>query len=309
MDTDPANLEALTEASVKAGLERVDSWVATNTDLVARVFEAFRTTGSWPPFDQVQWQLDEIPGSEAPQVDQVWNEAPAGATYLDQSGNANRAALQVMALAHVPGAAPLLDHFIGVLRLAMESYRHHKEVLTSDEILEKVTVTKEDLALVLTLLQKEWPLQVNMRTRDNGWEWKLDPGNRQFRHVATLEDLINLQARRRFRPSQAPRFVGSLPTFPDVGEMGLGEQFFTEAFTPAQPAKRGWTEGRLANLIGIWGLAAVAVGSIISGLSHVSALGNVWPLGLVVLGVILMVAVVSLARRYRRLCSAGRQKM
>jgi hypothetical protein len=301
MDTDPADLEALTEATVKAGLERVDSWVAANTDLVTRVFEAFRTTGSWPPFDQVQWQLDEIPGSDAPQVDQVWNEAPPGATYLDQSGNANRAALQVMALAHVPSAAPLLDKFIGVLRLAMEKYRQHRELLTSDEILEKVPVTKEELPLVLILLQKEWPLQVNVATRDNGWEWKLDPGNRQFRNVATLEDLINIQAQLRFRPNQAPKFVGSLPSFPDVGEMGLGEHFFIDTLTPAQPAKRGWTEGRLANLIGIWGLAAVAVGSIISGLSHVSALGKVWPLALVVLGVILMVVVVGLARRYRRL--------
>lgn len=275
-------------------LGAVAGWIDAHKTLVTRVFAEFQATGCWPDLNQFQRKLDHELGTAAPQVHQVWNEAPRGTAYINSGDNTTRAALQVRVLTRLAEAALLVDKFVAVVRLALERYQQQQDVLESDEIAQVVGLTKEELALVATLLFHEWPLQVNRNVREDGrWAWHLDPGNRRFMGLQDIEQFLDIQARLMYRPSPSPQFAGRTPLFPDVGETtptdqdviaAAGQESTPPATALTPKTGRNWSAG-----LGGTGAAIVAAVSGVVELKPNPSLG----IGLLAGGALLLVGAVT----------------
>lgn len=239
-------------------LTEADAWAAEHRDLLERCFERFQEAGEWPTLEQLQHDY-EVAGRDE-DVSRLAFAMPRPLGFVEQQ----RLVLLVRALSHVPDAAPLLEDWSTVLRLAYTKWRDDPSAeLTRADALQVLDGDPQRTRYAALLFFRErWPFGSGRGGIDDEWSQEIISAVRDVRAARSPADIIEARDRTELPPPG--------PTLdPDP---------------PPQPATRPSAPNRAWRLVSENTLIATVIGGIVvllvgAYLLHTSDGGSAGPEG------------------------------
>ena len=173
-------------------LDVAEAWAKRNESLLSDLVEHWLKSGEWMTVRQLGTlvlQRDDVEiHDELRQIP-----VPLGRAETPEE----RVELRVRALADVAASAEVLDGFVDVVRLIGERMRTEppeRQKLYSTDVLKLPGVPQDLVARVEQVVHGErW--MFGSRTGDADWEWELTERAVRLRHVATLEQYLDVEGR------------------------------------------------------------------------------------------------------------------
>lgn len=183
------------------GVDEPEAWAAEYRWLLEAAFAIFNRTSEWPPIEDVQRQVADVP-ERAIAVAQLVIDMPAalGARF------SQTVQLTVRALAHVPDAAPLLNSLVRVMQEAASRYPGEgtePPVIRGSEIKEKFELDKATYRKVSALVFSEgWFFNGGGGDAEGDWYRYIRAEILQIRDVTDIRSYLDAVARYRFGPPE-----------------------------------------------------------------------------------------------------------
>lgn len=177
-------------------LAEAEAWAVEHRYLLAICFERFQESGEWPTLEQLQHDF-EVAGRDE-DVSRLAFAMPPSLGFVEQQ----QLVLLVRGLSFVPKAAPLLEDWSAVLRLAYAKWREDPtaELTRADAfgVLDGDPLRTRFAALLF--LRERWPFGSGRGGIDDEWSQEIISAVRDVRDAKGPADILAARDRTEFPP-------------------------------------------------------------------------------------------------------------
>jgi len=177
------------------------AWAVAHQRTLKVIYEEFVRSADWPKLDDLQRDLDRR--NENIDLAREVREMPPS---LGGGGFPEGIYLSVRGFSHVPEARPLLEHYMGLIRVAVERYRSDDpSPVVTDEDLAALGVEAHERLLVAQILFRDgWPFGGGGGFAVGPWTREVGREVRNVQGAQTIDDLLAVQASLRYGPPSEP---------------------------------------------------------------------------------------------------------